>query len=292
VNENTFKLLIGIFLLFFVMNIVCNNQKKQTPTYGDINVTTMVTAADGLDLKAVGELVKEVPDAESFERKLNEPGGINNLDLNEDGTVDYIKVTEYGDSRIKGFSLTTEPAPGEIQEIASIEIEKQGDTAEVAVRGNEHIYGHNHYYHYNTSIVDFLLLGYLFNSFHTPYVSPYYYGYYPSYYRPYRPVTVETYRTRTQPYTSRSTARQVSRNPLPSKASGASSVTSPNQGKTASKGIKAPLKNPTQSQKSFQARNPSKQVKSGGFGRSKTSSSKPTVRRSTSRRSGGSFGGK
>ena len=50
-------------------------------------------AAEGLDLRAVAELFKDSKDLEDFEKRLNDPSlGVNNLDLNEDGDVDFIRV--------------------------------------------------------------------------------------------------------------------------------------------------------------------------------------------------------
>ena len=74
-------------------------------------------------------------DAEEFERLLNKEDGINNLDLNEDGKVDYIEVEEYGTEALKGFSLTVEVEKGQEQEIATIEVEKtEGGEAQVEVQ--------------------------------------------------------------------------------------------------------------------------------------------------------------
>ncbi len=49
-NENIFKLVISLFLVFFLVNFMCSRKPK--PRYGDVKVQTTVTAADGLDLKA------------------------------------------------------------------------------------------------------------------------------------------------------------------------------------------------------------------------------------------------
>lgn len=254
----------------------------------DVNVQTSVAAADGLDLKTVGTLLKEAKDAEHFERLVNDPNkGIDNLDLDENGEVDYIKVTEYGSEEGKGFSLTVDTGEGQEQEIATIGIEKAGEgEADVQIHGNRHIYGENHYHHSRFSLTDYLLLGYIFRP-HPFYFSPWRRGYYPSYYRPYRTVSTSVYRTRTSSLARSSGLNRSSSNRLQSR------VRSPNAGKTASN-IKAPLKQPTASQKSFQARNPSKTLRSGGFGRSSRSSrtSRPSVRRSGSSRSYSSFGGK
>lgn len=243
-------------------------------------------AADGLDLKAVGALVKEVSTPQELEKLLNdESKGINNLDLNEDDKVDYIKVTEFGEGKVKAFSLTVDTGSNEEQEIATIRIEETNEgKAYVETHGNSQIYGHNHYYRSHFGLSDFLFWSYLTRG-HSYYRSPYYYGHYPSYYRSYRTVPQTTYQ------------RKISSNPNYSQFRNASSskvsqkVVSPNANKTATN-IKAPLRNPTQTQKTFQKTNPSKQVRSGGFGK-KATPSKPSVKTSGGFfRSSGSSGGK
>jgi len=112
----------------------------------DVSVTQMIDADKGLDLRAVGEILKKAKTAEEFEKLLNvSDSGVNNLDLNADGKVDYIKVTEFGDEKVKGFSLTTEIDKGDVQEVATIKIQKSGDKgAEVEYHGNPSIYGRSH----------------------------------------------------------------------------------------------------------------------------------------------------
>ena len=52
-------------------------------------------AAEDLDLRAVGELFKNSENLQAFERALNSSGvGVNNLDLDGDGKVDFIRVVE------------------------------------------------------------------------------------------------------------------------------------------------------------------------------------------------------
>jgi hypothetical protein len=284
VNEKVFKYL-AIFIGVVVIWAMCAGPDDSGRDNYDVNVQTMVSSAEGLDLKAVGSLLKKADDAETFEKLLNsKEEGVNNLDLNEDGQVDYISVTEYGADSLKGFSLTTEPTKGEVQEIATIEIQKSSDKqAQMQIQGNEQIYGRNHYYHSHFGFTDFLIMSYLFRP-HGFYASPWSYGHYPGYYRHYSPVPHTQYRTNMNRNYGGSTFRSSSTPTMRSK------IQSPNAGKTAST-IKAPLKNPTASQKSFQARNPSKQIKSGGFGRSSSRSS--SVRRSSYSRSGSySRGGK
>ncbi len=282
----------GIFCLSVISN--CGSSKQRTgDNYNvDIQQTTINDAASGLNLVAVGELVKEVKDAEVLERKLNDPAEkINNLDLDENGKVDYIRVTEYGSDNLRGFSLTTELADGEEQEIATIEIEKAADGyANVQTHGNQQIYGNNHYYHSRVSLTDMLIVGWLFNSNRGGYYSsPWRYNSYPSYYSPYSTRTRSSYDRDVSSRVSGSTLQKSQKSTL------SSTISSPNSQKKATN-IKAPLRSPTTTQKSFQARNPSKSVASGGFGRSKSSStpSRPSVKSSSgsSSRSGSSRGGK
>ncbi len=296
-NEKALKILGGFFLLIVIMSI-CSKRDRQasymTQQRGDrydVNVQTLVPASEGLDLKAVGDLLKQADTAKDFEALLNSPNnGVNNLDLNEDGQVDYISVTEYGNDQVKGFSLTTEPSPGETQEIATIEVEKVSDSqAEVEIKGNEQIYGQNHYYHSSFGLTDFLILSWLFRP-HPLYASPWGYNSYPPSYAPQRTRSISDYQRNMNQRTRGSAYSAASRSRV------GTNLRSPNAGKTAST-IKAPLKNPTASQRQFQSRNPSQQVRSGGFGRSSSQARSTTrsssVRRSAPSRSGGfSRGGK
>lgn len=265
-------LLLGLPLLL----LSCDSSSDRTQIE---YVTTIVRqAADGLDLQAVTDLATKVKTAEEFETSLNDPARkINNLDLNEDDLVDYIKVTEIQDGDIRGFSLTTELGEEEDdeQELAVIQFEK-GANEEVTVQthGNSHIYGNNYYYHRRTSIGDVLLWSYLFSP-HRGYYSSWGYNRYPPSYSRYRTSTYDSYRGHHQ---GQSYSKNVAKSSAPAVSK---PIKSPNFNKTSSK-IKAPLKNPTASQKSFQTRNPSKQItRSKGFGSSKPKSSS-TVSKSSS----------
>jgi hypothetical protein len=285
VNERFYQILVAVLVVVVMYSLLSSPKNKGNY---NVNVKSSVSAADGLDLTAVGGLIKKSRDGEHLEKLINDKdAGVNNLDLDEDGSVDYIKVTEYGNDSSKGFSLTVEPSKGEEQELATIQIEKTGaDQANVEIHGNKNIYGHNHYHQSHFPIGSFLLMSYLWRP-HPFYMSPWGFGYYPGYYRPYPIVSAGAYHSRT-----RTVSRSANMKPA-SNSRIKSSPGSPNARKSASN-IKAPLRNPTTAQKSFQKRNPSKSVRSGGFGRrSRTSSSsRPSVRSSSSRRSGGFSRGK
>ncbi len=282
--------LIVMVLLVVVGGVFGGSKKTVQPIQQDqytVQVTQSTVAADGLNLQAVGALVKDAKDAEDLERKINE-SGINNMDLNLDGNVDYIKVQEYGEGDNRGFSLYTEFEAGEEQEIATIDIAKTGsEEVEVEVHGNEQIYGRNYYHRSHFGIGDMIFMSWLFSS-RSPYYSPWGYGHYPGYYSSHRTVSPAAYQQRIGGRASSSGFNSARSSNISSKA------TSPNAGKSSGK-VKASLKNPTASQKSFQARSSTAPARTGGFGKRTTASSSrssPSVRGSSGGRSGGSRGGK
>ena len=64
----------------------------------DRGVSVEATSPDisyDLDLRAVADVFADSRNLEEFERRLNDyDEGINNLDLNQDGQVDYLRVIE------------------------------------------------------------------------------------------------------------------------------------------------------------------------------------------------------
>ncbi len=227
-------------------------------------------AADGLDLEAVGALLGQAQDAAGLERLLNQENGINNLDLNQDGVVDFISVTEFGSGNERGFALSTEIAAGEEQEIATIRIQQdaKAEQANVQVQGNQALYGPNYYYHSRVGLGDMLLLAWLFRP-HMPYYSPFSWGYYPTYYgRGYRSVSGSQYRNRASSAKSAGSTTAFQKSSKPRFQPKASSP----KAQANSVARRSSLSNPSRSQRSFRSSNSS-------------------IRRPSSFRSGSSFGG-
>jgi hypothetical protein len=172
--------------------------------------------AEWLDLNAVAELFKDAETIEDFENDLNDPDiGINNLDLNEDGYVDYIRVVEQVSEYTHLIILQVLLGDDEFQDIATIEIEKSGeDECNLQVHGNEVFYGQDYYVTPTyVHVYRWPIITWIYRPVYRPYRSVYYYGYYPRWWKPYRPVTRHVYHTRTVRYTRRATfeATRVSR---------------------------------------------------------------------------------
>lgn len=98
---------------------------------------------DNFSLEGAIELFKKADSPEAFEKLLNsEDSDVNNLDLNEDGQIDYIRVVDNMEGDVHAIVLQVPVSESESQDIAVIEIEKQGpDEAILQIIGDEDIYG-------------------------------------------------------------------------------------------------------------------------------------------------------
>lgn len=265
-------MILGLNLVFSLFNWL-NKEEPQTTQSFQALPEPDISAAEGLDLESLTTLVKGIRSGQELERKLNEKGGINNLDLNADEKVDYLFVKEFGNVENKiGYSLTVELAKDEVQEVASITVEPNKERAEIQVIGNEQIYGDKAIYNDWTPIerekpqtqsganqVP------MYSSYFYPrplWLSPWYFGFYPPMFSYYPIVHRSTYISQTSRYRN-STARRGSN--TFQKNSGRQ-IQNPNRNKTANKGIARSLKKPTATQRKFQATR-SKNLRSGGFGK-------------------------
>ncbi len=108
--------------------------------------STNADIAENLDLKAVASLFGEVSNLEELEKELNsEERHLNNLDLNGDGVVDYLRVVEIVEGNNRLIVLQAVLAKDIYQDVASIYVEKTGDTTvSVQVIGDEDLYGVNY----------------------------------------------------------------------------------------------------------------------------------------------------
>jgi len=158
--------------------------------YAQDKVTVEATREDiseGLDLKAVATLFGEVKDLTEFEEKLNSSKlHLSNLDLNGDGTVDYLRVVEVEEAKNKHLVIIQAVLAKDVfQDIASIYVESKADkTVAVQVIGDEYVYGVNYViepvYIYRPVIYDWF-----WGPGWVCYSSPWYWGYWPGWYAPY-----------------------------------------------------------------------------------------------------------
>ena len=100
-------------------------------------------AGDHFSLEGALSLFKEAKSIEDFEKALNkESNKINNLDLNEDGDIDYIRVIDHVDGDVHAIVLQVPINENESQDLAVIEIEKTGaENAILQIIGDEEVFG-------------------------------------------------------------------------------------------------------------------------------------------------------
>ena len=137
-------------------------------------------ATYSFSLRSLLAIVKNCKNAEGLERRINGFSGINNLDLNHDGNIDFVMVNGLRGGH--GFSFTTEPYQGEIQSIAEVEIYKDGGYVDIVVRGNPELYPYKRTYSTRYRTSNFLLWAYLLTPNRVYYSSSYGYNTYPTYY--------------------------------------------------------------------------------------------------------------
>ena len=202
------------------------------------NVTIQSSAPAGFDVNKLAQMVKTSTDPQTLEKAINNPNNhINNLDLDKDGNIDYLKVEEPAQNQL---NVVDDVSDADSVTVARIHIQpnQANNTADLSVQGNPNYVGYNNYYHSSFTFTDFLLLSYLMRP-HPYYMPMYHYGYYPSYYTRVRTVT----------------------NFRPTTSSAVSS-----------RSYRSSLSSPSHSQRSFSTRSSGSAVRSGGFGHSGSSS--------------------
>jgi hypothetical protein len=164
---------------------------------------------DNFSLEGALALFKKSRTLEEFERALNEENNnVNNLDLNNDGKIDYINVDDIKQNDTHVIVLSTYLNETERQDIATITVEKTGNEAAVCqITGDEDLYPPNTVIEpsvtadnsgnsvnastENSNITVNLWfwpsVGFLFGPDYFPYVSRHRWGFYPRWWIPWHP---------------------------------------------------------------------------------------------------------
>ncbi|OYU81200.1 MAG: hypothetical protein CFE23_05385 [Flavobacterium sp. BFFFF1] len=179
-------------LLLMIVALMVNLSRAQDVTTVNAKNSDI---SDNLDLRAVASLFGESANLEEFEQKLNDPKEqISNLDLNNDGKVDYLRVVESTESNTHVIIIQSVLAKDVFQDIATVEVEKDANNnVQVQVVGDVYMYGSNYIYEpvYVTRPVIYSVF---WTDYYRPYYSPWYWNYYPTYYYTWEPYPVFRYR--------------------------------------------------------------------------------------------------
>jgi hypothetical protein len=187
--------------------------------------TLLGLPGDNLDLYAVLDLFQKSKTIEEFEKSLNlEKTGINNMDLDLDKKVDFIKVVTKKDKDDFTFILQIAVSKTETQDVAVIFVSKD-DKKKVTMQivGDKDLYGKDYIVELKetstpavtanpgykgpdtvkvvtvpatttTVIVEQApIVQYVYSPAYVPYVPPYYYGYYPPYFAAFSVMAIGIY---------------------------------------------------------------------------------------------------
>jgi hypothetical protein len=210
-----FKPLLLLTICFAATIISANAQQDSTGLPGD-----------NFSLQGALEMFKQASSIEEFEKLINSSDkNVNNLDLNGDGDVDYIKVIDQAGNNVHAFVLQVAVSETENQDIAVIELEKTGDTTAIAqIIGDEEIYGEQmiveasdegdevddnsgtpgngpsaDLFESSRTVVNVFYwpsVRFVYRPAYVPWVSPWRWRHYPGWWRPWRPLAWHVFHPR------------------------------------------------------------------------------------------------
>jgi|GEM_PF-1065675 hypothetical protein len=143
------KAVVLLFLFSLMITIPSMAQDYDNNSYGDSGNPypqyNTGLPGDNFSLEGALELFRQSSSPDGFEKALNDQRNyVNNLDLNQDGYIDYVRVRDMMQRSEHAVVLQAVLGPGEVQDIAVIEIEKKNrDEVLIQIVGDEDIYGEN-----------------------------------------------------------------------------------------------------------------------------------------------------
>ena len=218
-------MIMGRFNLYFfflmIVTVSCVAPVKQDDT------EYLGLPGDNLNLYAVLNLFQESKTLESFEKSLNDKDAkINNLDLNNDDQIDYIRVEDIAEGNLHNIVLKVDLDESEQQDVAVFILESNGaDEVTIQLIGDEGLYGKDYIVepnypeelasgetlnpgytktsstttqdengntitvnNYTTQeTANWTLVRFIFAPDYVVWRSPWYWNYYPGYWNPWRP---------------------------------------------------------------------------------------------------------
>ena len=203
--KNTLKSLICLLLAAFMAPVLLS--ANHPSNYNGL-------PGDDFSLEGALDLFKRSNTLEEFERQLNsDEYNVNNLDLNNNGRIDYLRVVDHAEGDVHAIV---------IQAVIEVKRNRYGE-AVVQIVGDENLYGtakivepypyddvvgtdyyDNYYNHYSPTIYvnawAWPSVRFIFAPRYVVWVSPYYYNYYPVWYRTWNPYPYHVWHPRTVVY--------------------------------------------------------------------------------------------
>ncbi len=211
--------------LLLAMSLTYIPAVAQTGQQATKDTASLGLPGDGLDLYAVMDLFQKSKTIEDFQKSLNEEKtGINNLDLNLDGKVDFIKVVTKQNGDDFTFILQDDVSKTETQDVAVILVSKdKNKKVTMQIVGDKALYGKDYIVEPKTATTPGVtpnpaytgdnpvketvpattttviveqtpIVQYVYSPAYVPYAPPYYYGFYPPYFFAFSCMAVSIYR--------------------------------------------------------------------------------------------------
>ena len=199
-----FKMVVLFFLMVGGTAVMAQQYNQDVP-------------GDDFSLEGALELFKQSASPEEFERKLNSAESrVNNLDLNGDGEIDYIRVIDRNQGNVHAFILQAVLSSTEGQDVAVIELEKLANgKAVLQIIGDEDVYGIETIIEPTqevrvmagastastvVNVWSWPSVQYVYSPYYTMWVSPWHWYYRPFWWYSWRPVTYYEYYSYWSPY--------------------------------------------------------------------------------------------
>jgi len=212
-----------LLLLIPLMSLLSVPGLSHTETKAVNDTALLGLPGDNLDLFAVLNIFQKSKTIEDFEKTLNlKETGINNLDLDLNDTVDFIKVVTKQDGNNFTFILQIDVTAKETQDVAVILLSKDKDgKVSMQIVGDKDLYGEGYVIEpepvtppvtanpgytgtepvatsspSSTTVVvveSTPIVQYVYSPVYVPYYPPYYYHYYPPYHVAFTVMAVNVY---------------------------------------------------------------------------------------------------
>lgn len=201
----------SIWMVMFFATILQLRAQFQTPKL-------LGLPGDNFNLYAALKVFQESQTLEAFERAINDPEKkINNLDLNGDDEIDYIRIEDKVRGNVHSITLKVGLGKAEDQDIAAFVVTKESDKkVYVQVVGDEDLYGKNYIIEPNyernertnpgfqsefadeyvpakinnisyVQVANWPIVQYMYVPAYNPWVSSWGWNRYPQWWRPWRP---------------------------------------------------------------------------------------------------------
>ena len=181
---------------------------------------------DHFSLEAALAMFKSSANTSEFEKRINDSkNGVNNLDLNGDGRVDFLKVKTGGEGDDRMVVISSVLSKVESQDVAVIEISRKGkEQALLQIVGDADLYGNSRvvepyvegegdeidkgpHANLNGSVADIWVnvwfwpcVTWFYGPGYIVYVSPWYWDFYPEWWMPWPPYTYVVFYGYCEPY--------------------------------------------------------------------------------------------